>query len=90
MRFAEVLYPDLPEYQQKNEVGMVMMENMRGAMEQDIYTAKGGTETYSPRYTYHGFRYIEITGMDHALPLNGVKGSGAEHRRQALCQLRDQ
>lgn len=74
MRFAEVLYPDLPEYQQKNEVGMVMMENMRGAMEQDIYTAKSGTETYSPRYTYHGFRYIEITGMDHALPLSSVKG----------------
>lgn len=72
MRYAEVLYPDLPEY--KDNVGMVMMESQRAAMEQDIYTAKGGTETFSPRYTYHGYRYVEITGLPAALPVESVKG----------------
>lgn len=33
-------------------------------IQQDIYIARGdeGGEVYRPRFTYHGFRYIEITG----------------------------
>lgn len=72
MRYAEVKYPDLPEY--KDNVGMVMMENQRGAMEQDIYIAKGGTELFEPRHTYHGYQYIEITGIDRAIDPAQVKG----------------
>lgn len=72
MRYAEVKYPDLPEY--KDNVGMIMMENQRAAMEQDIYIAKGGTETFKPRYTYHGYRYVEITGISSAIPTGNVKG----------------
>lgn len=81
MRFAEVTYPDMPAY--KENKGMVMMENIRAAMAQDIYIAKGSeTEMFSPHFTYHGFRYIEITGIPHALPLEDVKGvvlSSVEH-----------
>lgn len=30
----------------------------------DTYTLKGeGTETWSPRFTYHGFQYVEVTGF---------------------------
>ncbi len=30
----------------------------------DIYTCKGeGTETYIPRFTYHGFRYVLVKGI---------------------------
>ncbi len=30
----------------------------------DQYTLKGdGTETWSPRFTYHGFQYVEVTGF---------------------------
>lgn len=72
LRYAEVLYPNLPEY--KGNEGMMMLENIRAAMAQDIYVAKGGEETYSPRFTYHGFRYIEISGLDQPLPLECVKG----------------
>lgn len=43
---------------------MIMLENIRAAMAQDIYIAKGGQETISPRFTYHGYRFIEITGID--------------------------
>lgn len=72
MRFAEVKYPDLPEY--KDNTGMIMLENIRAAMAQDIYIAKGGEETFSPRFTYHGYRFVEITGIDKALPVDDVKG----------------
>lgn len=73
IRLAEVRYPDLPAYQ--GNTGMIMMENIRAAMAQDIYIAKGGTEeTYQPRYTYHGFQFVEITGIDSPVPVNDVKG----------------
>lgn len=72
LRFAEVKYPDLPEY--KANVGMIMLENIRAAMAQDIYITRGGDETINPRFTYHGYRYLEITGIDKALPLDAVKG----------------
>lgn len=71
LRFAEVLYPEMPAY--KANKGMLMLENIRAAMAQDIYIAHGGEETISPRSTYHGFRFIEITGIDRPLPLDAVK-----------------
>ncbi|SBV97371.1 alpha-L-rhamnosidase [uncultured Dysgonomonas sp.] len=72
LRFAEVKYPDLPEY--KDNTGMIMLENIRAAMAQDIYITKGGDETINPRFTFHGYRYIEITGIEQPLPLNAVEG----------------
>lgn len=72
LRYAEVKYPDMEEY--KDNVGMIMLENIRSAMAQDIYIAKGGREMINPRFTLHGFRYIEITGIKEALPLDAVKG----------------
>ena len=72
VRFAEVKYPDLPQY--KGHVGMIMTENLRMAQSQDIYIAKGGEEeVFSPRFTYHGFRYVEITGVNKPLPITDVK-----------------
>lgn len=72
LRFAEVKYPDLPEY--KGNIGAIMLENIRAAMSQDIYIAKGGQETISPRFTYHGYRFVEVTGVERALPVEAVKG----------------
>lgn len=72
MRFAEVKYPELPRY--AGNEGMIMLENIRAAMAQDKYITSGGSETYSPRFTYHGYRYIEITGIEKALPVENVKG----------------
>ncbi len=72
VRFAEIKYPDLPQY--KDNVGMIMTENLRVAQSQDIYIAKGGAEeVFSPRFTYHGFRYVEITGIEKPLPTEDVK-----------------
>ena len=72
MRYAEVKYPNLKEYGEN--VGMVMMENIRAALTQDIYILKGGDETIQPRFTFHGYRYLEITGIDEAITPNDVKG----------------
>ncbi|MGB0744958.1 MAG: family 78 glycoside hydrolase catalytic domain, partial [Opitutales bacterium] len=33
------------------------------AWQQDIYIARGGGETYRPNFTFHAFRYMEITGL---------------------------
>ena len=72
-RYAEVLYPDLPEY--KGNEGMLMLENIRGAMAQDLYVASGAIEeVFEPHFTQHGYRYLEITGVDKAPALEDVKG----------------
>jgi alpha-L-rhamnosidase len=73
LRFAEVKYPNLPQY--KGNEGMIMLENIRAAMAQEIYIAKGGDETIAPRFTSHGYRFIEITGIEAPLPLEAVKGT---------------
>ncbi|MDD4515760.1 family 78 glycoside hydrolase catalytic domain [Massilibacteroides sp.] len=72
LRFAEVKYPDLPEF--ADNVGMIMLENIRGALAQDIYITKGGNEIIHPHFTFHGYRFVEITGISNALPLEAVKG----------------
>lgn len=72
MRYAEVKYPDLSEYDAN--IGMIMLENIRAALTQDIYIQKGGKETIQPRFTFHGYQFLEITGIDKALPLEAVKG----------------
>lgn len=53
MRFAEVLQPD----------GNIYTQNLRSAEATDTYTLRGeGTELFEPHFTYHGFRYVEVTG----------------------------
>jgi len=52
-RFAEVLNPDKSLY----------VTNLRSARATDYYTFKGeGVETWEPKFTFHGFRYVEVTG----------------------------
>ncbi len=54
LRHAEVLNPDRTIY----------TENLRGAAQTDRYTLRGeGIEVYEPLFTYHGFRYVEVTGL---------------------------
>ncbi len=36
------------------------------AWQEDTYIAKGGGETYRPDFTYHSFRYMEVTGLSEA------------------------
>jgi alpha-L-rhamnosidase len=52
LRFAEMLNPD----------GTIYTENLRTARATDSYICKGGEETWEPHFTFHGFRYVEVTG----------------------------
>ena len=65
LRHAERLKPD----------GTVYIDNLRSAKATDIYTLKGGwAEIYEPRFTYHGFRYVEITGFPGKPTLSSLEG----------------
>lgn len=72
VRYAEVKYPNLKQY--SNNKGMIMLENMRAAMVRDIYICKGNQDVLEPRFTFHGFRFLEITGIKKILPLDKIKG----------------
>lgn len=72
LRYAEVRYPDMEEY--RDNAGMIMLENIRGALAQDIFVLNGEECMLQPDFTFHGYRYLEITGIDQALPLENVKG----------------
>jgi alpha-L-rhamnosidase len=65
LRHAETLKPD----------GTLYLDNLRGAKVADTYTLKGkGTETYEPRFTYHGFRFVELTGYPGTPRLSTLEG----------------
>ncbi len=65
LRHGETLKPD----------GTLYTENLRSAKAEDLYTLKGqGVETYEPRFTYHGFRYVEITGFPGKPALSAIEG----------------
>ncbi len=72
LRYAEVLYPDLPEH--KGMEGMIMLENIRAALVQDEYILKGGDEIIQPKFTFHGFRYLEITGIEEPISREDITG----------------
>lgn len=72
MRYAEMKYPDLPEH--RGHAGMIMMENIRGARATDRWILGGDEEIIQPRFTFHGYRFLEVTGINKALPVSAVKG----------------
>lgn len=80
LRFSETLYPDLKE--SGNNTGMIMTENYRAALSQDIYIMKAGKQVYQPKFTSHGFQYVEITGIDEPLPLEAVQGAAISSVRE--------
>lgn len=66
LRFGEMLHQD----------GTIMTENLRKARATDCYTLRGDPagETWSPRFTYHGFQYVELTGLAAKPALDAITG----------------
>ena len=65
LRFAERLNPD----------GTFYTVNLRGARAVDTYICKGGEEeTWEPRFTFHGFQYVEISGLGEPPTVNTITG----------------
>ena len=65
LRFAETV----------NEDGTLFLDNIRGAEVTDTYILKGnGEESWEPKFTYHGFRFVEMTGFPGTPKLSSIKG----------------
>ncbi len=65
IRHAEMLQPD----------GSLYTANLRAAKATDEYTLKGdGVESWEPTFTFHGFRYVELTGYPGRPALDAVTG----------------
>ncbi|MHC1769799.1 MAG: family 78 glycoside hydrolase catalytic domain [Verrucomicrobiia bacterium] len=66
LRYGEMLHRD----------GRLMTENLRKARATDYYTLRGddGGETWQPRFTYHGFQFVEIAGLPEKPGLDAITG----------------
>lgn len=55
--------------------GELSVENLRSARATDVYILKGDPagEVWEPRFTYHGFRYVEVTGYPGPLPADAIE-----------------
>jgi alpha-L-rhamnosidase len=69
IRHGERLSPD----------GTLYTDNLRRAKATDVYICKGrGQEVYEPHFTFHGFQYVEVSGVSSTL------GRDASPRRPFL------
>ena len=65
IRHAERLNPD----------NTVYTTNLRSAVSTDTYICKGGgTEVWEPKFTFHGFQYVEVTGLDSKPQMDLIEG----------------
>lgn len=79
LRFSETLKPGTQQINQSN---------LRDAKCTDVYYLKGdgSMEVYEPRFTYHGFRYVEISYDDH-VQLHGMAGYRVNTDLQPQCTV---
>jgi alpha-L-rhamnosidase len=65
LRFAEIVNAD----------GTIYTDNLRTAKATDHFILSGnGPEEFTPQFTFHGFRYMEITGLPSAPGTDAVSG----------------
>lgn len=65
VRHAEMLQDD----------GMLYTEALRSALATNVYRlSESGDQTLEPTFTFHGFRYVELRGVDTAPPPEAVVG----------------
>jgi len=84
LRHAEALTED----------GDLSTIDLRSADATDTYVARGDdAETYEPRFTYHGFRYAQVTGYPSELDPDDVTGkvvhTAMERRGEFACSNED-
>jgi alpha-L-rhamnosidase len=64
LRFAEILNPD----------GTLYVDNLRTAKATDHFILAGkGSEEFEPTFTFHGFRYAEVSGLKAEPKLEDLK-----------------
>ena len=79
LRFAEIV----------NDDGTIYTDNLRTAKVTDHFILAGkGVEEFTPQFTFHGFRYAEITGLPTAPAKDALSCDRHPHRRAVCCQAR--
>lgn len=87
LRSGELLYPDGTLNGMTAVAGQIKdggkdytydgVGRPKTAFQLDEYILKGeGSETYTPRFTFHGFRYVEVTGFPGRPTLDTLEGLG--------------
>ena len=80
LRHGEMLNPD----------GSLYTANLRPAKATDTFILKGApeTETFEPCFTFHGFRYVEVTGYPGTLTADDIPGVvvGSDTPRTGTCE----
>lgn len=83
MRFGEDIHPNGRLNYLTTVAGQIKeIFNLKGgpgapktAWQEDNYITKGkGIETWAPQFTFHGFRYVEITGWPGRPTVNDIEG----------------
>lgn len=74
--------------------GDLSTEDLRSADATDTYVARGDDhETYEPRFTYHGFRYAQVSGYPGELDPENVTAkvvhTGMDRRGEFSCSNED-
>jgi alpha-L-rhamnosidase len=64
VRYGEMLNPD----------GTLYAANLRGATATDFFILNGSEQVLEPKFTFHGFRYVEVRGLDAKPELDAVTG----------------
>ena len=66
LRYGEMLHSD----------GRLMTENLRTARATDVYVLRGDPngETFTPRFTYHGFQFVEVSGFPGKPAMDAITG----------------
>jgi len=83
IRYAEQLNPD-------NTLNLNNMDKLYpdSVFATDIFICNGKPFVWSPRFAYHGFRYIELTGLTEEPTLDTVSGVFVHQDVEDLSQFR--
>jgi alpha-L-rhamnosidase len=64
IRHGEMLEPD----------GSLYTANLLSARATDTFVTGGGPQRFEPRFTYHGFRFVEVTGLPEPIRHDQIEG----------------
>lgn len=104
MRMGELLYEDGTLNPMTAVAGQVKRLRENGisvggpgapevAWQENVYTLRGsaegeGEETYTPRFTFHGFRYVEVTGFPGTPGIDAIEGLRLNTDLEAIGSFR--
>jgi alpha-L-rhamnosidase len=82
MRYGELLNKDGTLNPMTSVTGQIKNSRVNAdaggpltAVQTDTYTLRGGgEEVYTPRFTFHGFRYVELTGYPGEPAADAIQG----------------